>query len=132
MFRARAIWLFGAGLVGSGLALLLYFLARLLWQFGPFRSEAVGTAVRSVDQSLVGLLPALPLAPPTAMQIAMFLGLVGVVLASLGVLIAGRQATRISLENRQAEDRLRRVHLYRDSGRVEPFIGAASRERKRA
>ncbi|HEX6318501.1 MAG TPA: hypothetical protein VFZ84_06475 [Burkholderiales bacterium] len=132
MSRAKTLWLFGTGLVGAGFVLLLYFLVVIAWKAGAFRSEAVGAVVGFVDQSLIFLLPAPPLAAPTSLQVGMFLALVGVVLGSTGVLIAQRQAERISLEKRRAEDRLRRVHLYRQSARAEPFIGPAARERKRA
>jgi len=132
MSRAKAIWLFGAGLVGAGFVLLLYFLVVVAWKVGAFQSEVLGAVVRFMDQSLLFLFAALPLAPPSSLQVGMFLALVGVVLGSIGVLVVQRQADRMSLEKRRTEDRLRRVHLYRESARAEPFIGPASRERKRA
>ena len=132
MSRAKAIWLFGTGLVGAGLVLLLYFLVVVAWKVGAFQSEVLAAVVRFMDQSLLFLLPALPLAPPTSLQVGMFLALVGVVLGSIGVLVVQRQADRMTLEKRREEDRLRRVHLYRASARAEPFIGPAARERKRA
>jgi len=132
MSRAKAIWLFGTGLVGAGFVLLLYFLVVIAWKVGAFQSEVLAAVVRFLDQSLLFLFAALPLAPPSSLQIGMFLALVGVVLGSIGVLVVQRQADRMSLEKRQTEDRLRRVHLYRESARAEPFIGPASRERKRA
>jgi len=132
MSRAKAIWLFGAGLVGAGFVLLLYFLVVVAWKVGAFQSEVLGAVVRFMDQSLLFLFAALPLAPPSSLQVGMFLALVGVVLGSIGVLVVQRQAERMRLEKRRTEDRLRRVHLYRESARAEPFIGPASRERKRA
>jgi len=132
MSRAKAIWLFGTGLVGAGFVLLLYFLVVVAWKVGAFQSEVLGAVVRFMDQSLLFLFAALPLAPPSSLQVGMFLALVGVVLGSIGVLVVQRQAERIRLEKRRTEDRLRRVHLYRESARAEPFIGPASRERKRA
>lgn len=132
MSRAKAIWLFGTGLVGAGSVLLLYFLVVIAWKVGAFQSEVLAAVVRFMDQSLLFLFAALPLAPPSSLQVGMFLALVGVVLGSIGVLVVQRQADRISLEKRRTEDRLRRVHLYRENARAEPFIGPASRERKRA
>jgi len=132
MSRAKAIWLFGTGLVGAGFVLLLYFLVVIAWKVGAFQSEVLGAVVRFMDQSLLFLFAALPLAPPSSLQVGMFLALVGVVLGSIGVLVVQRQAERMRLEKRRTEDRLRRVHLYRESARAEPFIGPASRERKRA
>lgn len=52
---------------------------------------------------------------------AMAAALAGVTLGSLGILIVRRQAARIAAEKRRAEDRLRRVHLYRDGARREPL-----------
>ena len=66
------------------------------------------------------------LARLTSLHSAMALGVLGVAVGSLGVLVARRQADRISVERRGAEDRLRRAHLYRSEGRIEPFIGPGS------
>jgi ABC-type Fe3+ transport system permease subunit len=131
-FLRRAVWLFGAGLVVAGLLLLLNLVALLFWQFGTSKSEALGATLRFVDHSLLRpaivdpvltLLPEVPPAWLTSLHIAMVVALLGVALASLGVLIARRQTARISVEKRRVEDRLRRVHQYRDATRLEPFIG---------
>ena len=128
-FLRRAVWLFGAGLVVAGLLLLLNFVALLFWQFGTPKSEALGATLRFVDHSLLRpaivdpvltLLPEVPPAWLTSLHIAMVVALLGVALGSLGVLIA--RSARISVEKRR-ENRLRRVHQYRDAARLEPFIG---------
>jgi hypothetical protein len=62
---------------------------------------------------------------------AMAAALAGVTLGSLGVVVVRRQAARIAAEKRRAEDRLRRVHLYRDSARREPFIARDTDARDR-
>jgi hypothetical protein len=129
-FLRRAVWLFGAGLVVAGLLLLLNFVTLLFWQFGTSKSEALGVTLRFVDHSLLRpaivdpVLTLLPEVPPTwltSLHIAMVVALLGVALGSLGVLIA--RSARISVEKRRVEDRLRRVHEYRDAARLEPFIG---------
>jgi hypothetical protein len=129
-FLRRAVWLFGAGLVVAGLLLLLNFVTLLFWQFGTSKSEALGATLRFVDHSLLRpaivdpVLTLLSEVPPTwltSLHIAMVVALLGVALGSLGVLIA--RSARISVEKRRVEDRLRRVHEYRDAARLEPFIG---------
>jgi hypothetical protein len=62
---------------------------------------------------------------------ALAAALAGVTLGSLGVFIVRRQAARIAAEKRRAEDRLRRVHLYRDNARREPFIARDTDARDR-
>lgn len=62
---------------------------------------------------------------------ALAAALAGVTLGALGVFIVRRQAARIADEKRRAEDRLRRVHLYRDSARREPFIARETDARDR-
>lgn len=123
LFRTRAYRLFGGGLVLAGSLTLAYLVTLVLWQFGSLKSEVLGTTLRSVDHSLLGLLPALPAAWTGSLDIAIGLAVLGVALGSLGVLIVSRQAARISKEQRRVEERLRRVRLYRDDARREPFIG---------
>ena len=119
MLKRTVVWLFGAAMVVAGLSLLLYFIAVLLWEFGGARIEELGAIVQFVDDWV-------SLGRLTALHSAMALGVLGVAVGSLGVLVARRQADRISVERRGAEDRLRRAHHYRDDGRVEPFIGAGT------
>jgi ABC-type Fe3+ transport system permease subunit len=128
----RTVWLFGAGLVGAGLLLLLNIVALLFWQFGTFKSQALGATLRFVDHSLlrpaivdpiVSLLPQIPAAALTSLHIAMLATLLGLALGSFGALIARRQMARIHVEKRRVQDRLRRVPQYRDDARSEPFIG---------
>lgn len=132
---AGAVRLSGAVLVIAGLSLLLYFVAFLFWEFGASRNEVLGAILQFVEHSLLRpgfvdpvlrLLPGVPPSLVTSLHVAMVLSLPGVVLGSLGVLIVRRQRAQISVEQMRAEDRLRRVHLYRDDGRLEPFIGPAN------
>jgi hypothetical protein len=112
MSWARTLWLFGAVLVACGFAVLGCLGALILW---PGLADA--------------LLTLLPEGPPswlTSLRIAVALAVVGVALGALGVLVTGRQAARMDAERRRVEDRLRRVHVYRDSSRREPFIGGRS------
>ncbi len=121
LFRTRAHRLFGGALVVAGFVMLAYLVTLLIWQFGALKSEVLGATLRAVDQSLLGLSPALAWA--SSLQLAMGLAVLGVALGSLGALVISRQAARISKEKRRIEDRLRRVHVYRDDARREPFIG---------
>ncbi|HEX6265438.1 MAG TPA: hypothetical protein VFZ81_00915 [Burkholderiales bacterium] len=130
LLRARAVWLFGTGLVIAGLLLLLYFVALLFWQFATPGSQTLGAVLQFVDRSLLrpGIVdPVLGLLPApawlTSLHIAMAAALLGVALGSLGMLIVRWQAARISVERRRVQDRLRRVHQYRDASRLEPFFG---------
>ena len=126
--KARAGWLFSAGLMALGVLAVLNLFAFVVWRFGGVQSPVLNVVVEPLLE-LVALLPPTRL---TALHAAAALALVGVALGLLGVLVARRQAARIGLEKQRAQDRLRRVHLYRDDGRREPFIGTGSRERKRA
>lgn len=121
LFRTRAVRLFGGALVVAGFVMLAYLVTLVVWQFGSLQSEVLRTTLRAVDQSLLGLSPAL--ARASSLQLAMGLAVLGVALGSLGVLVISRQAARISNEKRRIEDRLRRVHVYRHDARREPFIG---------
>ena len=89
----------GTGLVGAGFVLLLYFLVVIAWKVGAFHSEALAAVVRFMDQSLLFLFAALPLAPPSSLQVGMFLALVGVVLGSIGVLVVQRQAEQVPVRS---------------------------------
>ncbi|MGH8668352.1 MAG: hypothetical protein ACREUN_00935 [Burkholderiales bacterium] len=128
----RTVWLFGIGLVLAGFLGLAYFVAHLVWQFGASGNEVLGATLRFMDQSLlrpgivapvVEWLPQIPPALLTTLNIAMAVAVAGIGLAALGLFIAGWQDAMLDEERRQRENRLRRVQIYRDSGRVEPFIG---------
>jgi hypothetical protein len=121
LIRTRAFRLLGGTLIVAGSVMLAYLVALVLWQFSSLKSEVLGTTLRAVDQALLGLSPALAWA--SSLQLAMGLAGLGVALGSLGVLMISRQAARLSEEKRSIEDRLRRVHVYRDDARREPFIG---------
>lgn len=128
----RTVWLFGIGLVLAGFVGLAYFVALLVWQFGLPGNAVLGATLQFVDQSLlrpamvtpvVALLPEMPAAWLTTLNIAIAFAVVGIGLATLGGFIAGWQTALLDDERTRREDRLRRVQIYRDSGRVEPFIG---------
>ena len=121
LIRTRAFRLLGGALVLAGSLMMAYLVTLVLWQFSSLKSELLGTTLRAVDQSLLGLSPAL--AGASSLQLAIGLAVLGVALGSLGMLVISRQAARISKERQRIEDRLRRVHAYRDAARREPFIG---------
>ena len=132
VLRARAVWLFGIGLVLAGLLPVLYFIANLFWQPEKPGSGFLDAILSLVDRSLLGaakvgpvldFLPGFPSAWLTGLQIKLVLAVLGAVLTALGVLIARRKMAVIRLEKWQSQDRLRRVQRYRDSSRLEPFIG---------
>jgi len=139
VLRARAVWVFGIGLVLAGLLPVLYFIA-LVWQSRKPGSEFLDATLTFVDRSLLGaakvgpvldFLPEFPSAWITGLQTSLVLAVLGVVLTALGVLIARRKRAAIRREEWQRQDRLRRVQRYRDNGRsgpfdssrLEPFIG---------
>jgi hypothetical protein len=103
LLKARAAWLFGAGLAVCGVLLLLYFAALLYWQFG-----AASSAV------------------PASLHLGIVFAVAGAALTALGVHVARGQTVLISAEKSRRADRLRRVHEYRYASRVEPYIGPAS------
>ena len=130
VLRARAVWLFGIGLVLAGLLPVLYFIALLFGQSSKPGSAFLDATLLFVDRSLLGaakvgpvldFLPELPSAWLTGLQIKLVLGVLGVVLTVLGVLIARRKMAVIRLEKWERQDRLRRLQRYRDSDRSEPF-----------
>lgn len=118
VLRARAVWLFGIGLVLAGLLPVLYFIALVFSQSSKPGSGFLDATLSFVDRSLLGAAKVGPV-----LQIELVLAVLGVVLTVLGVLIAKRKMAVIRLEKRQTQDGLRRVQGYRDSSRLEPFIG---------
>jgi membrane protein implicated in regulation of membrane protease activity len=115
----RTVWLIGVGLVVAGL-FLLAFLA--------------GFVVRpAIANPVLAWLPPLPPAWLTTLNVAAAIALAAVALGGLGVLLARRQSELMRRERMRREDRLRRVHLYRDEARREPFLGpgAAGRQDSR-
>jgi hypothetical protein len=129
---ARTVWLFGIALVVAGFLGLAYFVAHIAWQFGAPGNAALGSALEFVDHVLlrplmvapaVQLLPQIPAALLTTLNIAIAFAVIGIGLAALGGLLASWQTALLAEERRRREDRLRRVRIYRDSARVEPFIG---------
>ncbi|HEX2198215.1 MAG TPA: hypothetical protein VHG88_06295 [Burkholderiales bacterium] len=121
---ARTAWLFSAALIALGFLSLLNLAAFVVWRFGGVNSPLLNATV----EPTLDLVPLLDLA---GLQVAFALAAAGVGLGFLGVLLARRVAARIDLEKQRAQDRLRRVHLYRESARVEPYLGQAPQERER-
>jgi hypothetical protein len=103
LLKARAAWLFGAGLAVCGLLLLLYFAALLYWQFGAAKAAA-----------------------PANLHLGIVFAVAGAALTALGLHVARGQAVRISVEKSRRADRLRRVHEYRYASRVEPYLGSGT------
>lgn len=124
---ARTVSLLGGALVFAGIALLLYLFALLFFRYGAPDNVILRLVLEAVDQSLLalatGITPGVPDAWLTSMNLAVAGAVLGAMLGWLGMFVASRQAARIEAERRRAADRLRRVHAYRDSARVEPFIG---------
>jgi hypothetical protein len=104
LLKARAAWLFGAGLAVCGLLLLLYFAALLYWHFGVAKASVV----------------------PANLHLGIVFAVAGAALTALGLHVARGQAARISAEKSRRADRLRRVHEYRYASRVEPYLGNAT------
>jgi hypothetical protein len=103
LLKARAAWLFGAGLAVCGVLLLLYFAVLLYWQFGAANSEV-----------------------PASLHLGIAFAAAGAAFTAFGVHVARGQTVQISAEKQRRADRLRRVHEYRYASRVEPYIGPAS------
>lgn len=123
-FKARMGWLLGAGLVLAGFLLLLCFVALALRQLGALQTEALVAALSFGDSLLQPL--QLPQAWLTDLRIGLALAMLGVAVAALGVLITRWQSRVIEVERERREDRLRRVQLYRESARREPYIGSGT------
>jgi hypothetical protein len=144
--KARAARLLGMALVLGGLASLLYVSALVSWQITARMETGAWVALPAAllfdAQALPGFLPALPAAWLAALQagplgdavfgllhrihVGLVFALPGALLGALGVLTVIRQRTILRLELQRVEDRLRRVAVYRDSARREPYIGPAA------
>jgi hypothetical protein len=114
VIKARTVWLFGVVLAAAGLATVLYAAALPL--------------VPALDPQ--GWLPEVSFGKWTlkVVHVAAAIAVLGVLAGAAGVLLAHRQTALLRIEKGRAEDRLRRVKVYRDDeladGRVEPFFGA--------
>jgi hypothetical protein len=126
--RARLLWLFGALLMVTGAVALALCVALLVWHFGAWKNEIVDAAGQLLDQSVRALAPPVPPAWLTARNIALGLGIVGLALVAVGVMIRELQQYVSEKAVREGEDRLRRVHLYREAGWREPYIGPGTVE----
>ncbi len=153
VLRARAVRLFGVGLVLAGLFLGLCSSTVFSWQVSArlqggswvplplsilFQDRATLPAAKAarlpeflpeLGPSWLADLEAWPIAEEIVMalldklSIGLVLALCGFAVAALGALIARRQKARLHAARRRQEDWLRRVRQYRDNSRVEPFIG---------
>ena len=128
LLRARLLWLFGALFMVTGAVALALCVALLVWHFGAWKNEIVDAAGQLLDQSVRALAPPVPPAWLTSRNIALGFGTVGLALVALGVMIHELQQYVSEKTMREREDRLRRVHLYRETGWREPYIGPGTVE----
>lgn len=130
LLRARLLWLFGVLFIATGAVALAFCLALLVWHFGAWKNEIVDAAGQLLDQSVRALAPPVPPAWLTSRNIALGIGTIGLALVALGVMIRELQRYVFEKAMREREDRLRRVHLYREAGWREPYIGPGIDERR--
>jgi hypothetical protein len=123
VLRARFARLLGAALMLAGAAGLACFVVLLMRHFGALSNEFVEAGARQVDGLLLALTPPLEPTWNTGVNVAVAFGVTGLALVALGALLRELQRPRFELARRAREDRLRRVHLYRQAGRREPYIG---------
>lgn len=123
LLRARLLWLFGALFIVTGTVALAFCVAFLVWHFGAWKNEIVDAVGQLLDQSVRVLAPPVPPTWLTSRNAAIGFGVVGLALVALGVMIRELQRYVFEKARREREDRLRRVHLYREAGRREPYIG---------
>jgi hypothetical protein len=147
--KARAARLLGMALVLAGLACLLYVSALVSWQITA-RMETgawvpLPAALLFDGQAGPRFVPELPAAwlamlqawPPIMeilqrLHIGLLFALPGALLGGLGAYMVVSQRNILRLELQRAEDRLRRVAVYRESARREPYIGPAAEEQPRS
>jgi membrane associated rhomboid family serine protease len=112
--KARAVWLLGLVLTTAGVFAVLY--------------AAVLPFVPALDPR--SFLPELPFASLAMklIHVSAACAVLGALAGVAGVFLSHRQTVLLRMERRRAEDRLRRVKVYRDDeladGRLEPFFGA--------
>lgn len=111
--RAQTLRLLGAGIAFAGLVPVMWFISR-----------ALIPAAKVLPEFGASWLPLSKLAwLPNPADIP--LALIGLAIMWFGATLASRQMAVFEAEKRAAEDRLRRVHAYSDSGgRIEPYIGS--------
>lgn len=111
--RAQTLRLLGAGIAIAGLVPVVWFISR-----------ALIPAAKALPEFGSNWLPLSKLAwisNPADIPLA----LAGLAIMWFGASLAGRQIDILEAGKRAAEDRLRRVHAYSDSGgRIEPYIGS--------
>lgn len=119
--KARTVWLFGIVLAAAGLATVLYAAALPL--------------VPALDAQ--SWLPEISFGKWTlkVVHVSAAIAVLGVLAGAAGVLLAHRQTALLRAAKSRAEDRLRRVKVYRSDeladGRVEPFFGAEAGQKDR-
>lgn len=145
--KARAARLLGMALVLAGLVSLLCISALVSWQITArvdtgtwvplpaallFDGQAAPRFLPEAPAAWVAALRAWPQLMELLgrMHVGLLFALPGALLGGLGAFMVIRQRDLVRLERQRAEDRLRRVPLYRDSARREPFIGPASEEQR--
>lgn len=123
LLRARLLWLFGALFMVTGAVALAFCVAFLVWHLGAWNNGILHAVGQLLDQSVRALAPPVPPTWLTSRNIAVGFGVVGLALVALGVMIRELQRYVFEKARREDEDRRRRVQLYRDAGRREPYIG---------
>ena len=120
VLTARAFWLLGIAMVLAGLLTVLLVAARLVVP------EVIAPMLSALPQvSSPWLLSLEPRVDP-----GLLLAGLGVAAMACGAVTVRRQSALLDAARRHREDALRRVPLYRDTGRMEPFIGSETGERR--
>lgn len=120
VLTARAFWLLGIAMVLAGLLTVLLVAAHLTVP------DVIAPAMKALPEIsspwLTGLDP--------GVDPWLLLAGLGVVAIACGALTVRRQAALLDAARRHREDALRRVPLYRGAGRMEPYIGSDTGERR--
>jgi hypothetical protein len=127
VLKARAAWLFGLVLAAAGTAAALYGMVAYArrFSFDP-RFDFMAQLLQSTPE-----LPQLQPAMLTEVEAAAAYAVAGIAAAALGAWLVYRQAVAIRRAKQRREDARRRVRVYRESMRKEPFIGADYPETER-
>lgn len=127
VLKARAAWLFGLGLSAAGIVAALYGVIAYARRFGFHpRFDFIAQALQSIPE-----FPQLQPSMLTEVEAAAAYVVAGTAAAALGARIVYRQTGAIGRAKQRREDARRRVRVYREATRQEPFIGSDYPETER-